>query len=234
MKKEAYYFSHDSNARQDEKIIKLRMKLGWEGYGLYWALIEMLRDAKEYRLETDYTTIAFELRTECERIKDVVESYQLFTIEGNVFYSESLLGRMKLREAKSKKASEAAKRRWSKPAENQRDTSESNADVMRTHSESNAIKGKERKEKESKRNIFKAPSVAEIQDYFLERNIPNHNKEAEKFYDFYESKGWMVGKNKMKDWKAAVRNWSKNLQDKKQVSGGKGFEKDYSKYKTFK
>jgi len=36
MKKEAYYFSHDSNARQDEKIIKLRMKLGWEGYGLYW------------------------------------------------------------------------------------------------------------------------------------------------------------------------------------------------------
>jgi len=40
MKKEAYYFSLDSNARDDPKILQLRMEMGWEGYGLFWAIIE--------------------------------------------------------------------------------------------------------------------------------------------------------------------------------------------------
>lgn len=51
---------------------------------------------------------------------------------------------------------------------------------------------------------FKKPTINEIQNYCNERN--NH-VDAERFYNFYESKGWMVGKNKMKDWKAAVRTW---------------------------
>ena len=42
MANEAYYFSHDSNARNDEKVLMLRAKHGWEGYGLYWALVEMM------------------------------------------------------------------------------------------------------------------------------------------------------------------------------------------------
>lgn len=53
---------------------------------------------------------------------------------------------------------------------------------------------------------FVPPTVDEIKDYCLERN---NNVDAEKFYDFYQAKGWMVGKNKMKDWKAAVRTWEK-------------------------
>jgi hypothetical protein len=39
-----------------------------------------------------------------------------------------------------------------------------------------------------------------------------HRMEAERFVNFYESKGWMVGKNKMKDWRAAVRNWARTSQ----------------------
>jgi hypothetical protein len=149
MKKEAYYFSHDSNARQDEKIIKLRMKLGWEGYGLYWAIIEMLRDAKDYKLETHYDSIAFELRTECERIKSVIEDFGLFDIKKGMFYSTSLINRMKLRDAKSNQAREAAKKRWAKKTDNQEVTSDSNADAYHEHSDSNAIKGKESKGNET-------------------------------------------------------------------------------------
>ena len=55
-------------------------------------------------------------------------------------------------------------------------------------------------------NIFKKPTLEEVKQYCLERN---NNIDAEKFIDFYESKGWMVGKNKMKDWKACVRTWEK-------------------------
>lgn len=54
---------------------------------------------------------------------------------------------------------------------------------------------------------FKPPTVGEVQAYCTERN---NGVNAETFVNFYESKGWMVGKNRMKDWKAAVRTWEKN------------------------
>ena len=53
---------------------------------------------------------------------------------------------------------------------------------------------------------FKKPKLIEVKIYCIERQ---NNVEFEAFYDFYESKNWMVGKNKMKDWKAAVRNWER-------------------------
>lgn len=57
-----------------------------------------------------------------------------------------------------------------------------------------------------KRKVFTPPTVEEVKQYCQERN---NNVDAETFVDFYECKGWMVGKNKMKDWKAAVRTWER-------------------------
>jgi hypothetical protein len=54
---------------------------------------------------------------------------------------------------------------------------------------------------------FLIPSISEILTYCKERN---NEVNPEQFYDHYQSNGWMVGKNKMKDWKAAVRTWEKN------------------------
>lgn len=54
---------------------------------------------------------------------------------------------------------------------------------------------------------FKKPSVEDVKEYCLERG---NNVDPESFVSFYESKGWMVGKNHMKDWKAAVRTWEKS------------------------
>ena len=54
---------------------------------------------------------------------------------------------------------------------------------------------------------FKKPSIKEIRQYCIDRK---NTIDPEQFFDFYESKGWMVGKNKMKDWKACVRTWEKN------------------------
>lgn len=62
----------------------------------------------------------------------------------------------------------------------------------------------ERKKVAPKKESFKIPSVEEIRAYCVERS---NNIDAQKFFDFYQSKGWYVGKNKMKDWKAAVRTW---------------------------
>ena len=57
-----------------------------------------------------------------------------------------------------------------------------------------------------KRKVFKKPTLEEVQEYCKERN---NYIDANTFIDFYESKDWYVGKNKMKDWKACIRTWEK-------------------------
>jgi hypothetical protein len=74
------------------------------------------------------------------------------------------------------------------------------------------------------KKIFKKPKVNEIKDYCDERN---NGLDAEKFFDYYESKGWLVGKSPMKDWKACVRTWERNkfTGDKKTSSPSFRFQK---------
>jgi len=58
---------------------------------------------------------------------------------------------------------------------------------------------------------FAKPTIEEIAQYCFER----HNGiNANYFYDFYESKGWKVGKNPMKDWKACIRTWERNTKSR--------------------
>ena len=58
-----------------------------------------------------------------------------------------------------------------------------------------------------KRKRFEKPSISDIKQYCMERN---NNVNAEQFYDYYESNGWRVGKNSMKNWQAAVRTWERS------------------------
>ncbi len=69
-------------------------------------------------------------------------------------------------------------------------------------------KGKNKKllKKSIKRKFIK-PSLEEINQYCLERK---NDVDSEKWLSYYESNGWKVGKNSMKDWKAAIRTWEKN------------------------
>jgi hypothetical protein len=57
---------------------------------------------------------------------------------------------------------------------------------------------------------FRAPKVQEVEEYMVERGWKAAKTQAQGFIDFYESKGWMIGKNKMKNWKAAVRTWERS------------------------
>lgn len=83
---------------------------------------------------------------------------------------------------------------------------------------------KDKKEKDIDKSIstkkssrFTPPTLDEVEQYCLERA---NGIDAQTFIDFYESKGWMIGKNKMKDWKAAVRTWErKNKESKTDVYG---------------
>ena len=65
---------------------------------------------------------------------------------------------------------------------------------------------KNREGEEPKRKRFTAPTVDEVEAYAKEKGYTGFS--AERFVDYYASKGWVVGKSPMKDWKAAVRNWA--------------------------
>lgn len=65
-------------------------------------------------------------------------------------------------------------------------------------------------------NKFKVPTIDEVKEYCLERK---NNVDPERFIDFYSSKGWLIGKNKMKDWKACVRTWEKTSKNNSKSVG---------------
>ena len=93
--KDTYYFKHDCNARNDIKIIKLRRKYKMEGYGAYFALIEILREQTDHKLLlSDISDLSFDLGISETKLKTIVFDYNLFKIDQKHFFSESLMGRM--------------------------------------------------------------------------------------------------------------------------------------------
>jgi hypothetical protein len=110
--KEAYYFPHDSNARNDEKILELRDLLGWEGYGMYWAVIEMMRDSNDYTLSKSKVMLKQCLNIDENKVNNFLDKcfeMKLFIENNGRFYSESLMQRMSDIDEKRRKRAEAGR-----------------------------------------------------------------------------------------------------------------------------
>ena len=101
-KKETCYFSHDANAKDDFKVMLLIEELGLEGYGIFWVLIETLREQQNYKYPLKLLSVlARKYNTTLAKLEVVVRNYNLFVIEDDCFfYSSSLNRRMqKMEEA---------------------------------------------------------------------------------------------------------------------------------------
>lgn len=149
------YFPHDSNSRNSDKLLPVRMKYGAEGYGIYFMILERLRDEKNYVSVKDYNVLAFDLRVDAAKVKSIVEDFGLFafTDNGECFYSEGFNKRMEIKDEKSKKRSEAGKKgaakRW------QTDGNANGKQIEKPYdSDSKETKGKETKGKETKENNY--------------------------------------------------------------------------------
>ena len=90
--------------------------------------------------------------------------------------------------------------------------------------DSNNINNSDREEPKRKR--FVPPTLEEIKAYCVERK---NGVDAQRFFDYYTSNGWLVGKNKMKDWKAAVRTWERNGFSSKKSVGANGIAINHNK-----
>ena len=190
MPKDAYYFSHDSNARHDPKLGAVRAKYGWAGYGLYWAIIECLRDQDNYSYPNSLLyglalAIGYDPNnpfTEDIKFDEFISfliGIELLKNKDGVIFSSSLINRMKAFTSYRERLSESGKigalKRWG------------------GHKGANAtqIAVKESKVKESKvlNNRFKTPTLEETKNFF---SSINHPLKAEDFYDHFESNGWLV------------------------------------------
>jgi hypothetical protein len=145
MPKDTFYFSHDYNARNDEKIKRLIRKHGMIGYGIFWSIVEDLYNNAN-ALQTDYDGIAYDLRTDSDVVASVVNDFDLFVFDGDFFGSNSVQERLDQRNIKSESARKSASYRWN------------NANAMQTLSDSNAKK--ERKGKEIKGKEIKEINIS--------------------------------------------------------------------------
>lgn len=110
--KDAFYFPHDANAKDDPKCVMLIEQLGLEGYGIYWILVEILRDQPGYRYPLmALPAIARKYNTTTSKVETVVRNYGLFGLsEDAFFFSESLNRRMEGWERKKEQTRLAGKR----------------------------------------------------------------------------------------------------------------------------
>ena len=149
--KDAYYFSHDSNARNDQRLMKLRMKYGPEGYGIYFMIIEILRDTENYTLNiNDVESICFDIRSENDKVLDVLKNYNLFQFEDDFFYSKSLSRRMEKLDKIKEKRRESGKLSAIARANAKQVLKKDSKSVQQVKQS----KAKERKVKDSKLNIL--------------------------------------------------------------------------------
>lgn len=208
--KDAYYFKHDSNAKDDPKCVLLIETLQLEGYGIFWVLIETLRDQPGYKYPIALLpAIARRYNSTIEKVKAVVYNFGLFEVDDdNFFYSDSLNRRMiawdenKQKYIKAGKASGRARKQ--KAIEHQSNDVQTSLELL----DKNTLdKNKKDNTKSPARTTFRPPAVLDVTKYCDERK---NGIDPEHFVDHYISNGWMVGKNKMKDWKGCVRTWEKN------------------------
>jgi len=203
--KEAYYFSHDMNARNDPKIKAMMGQYGRRGYGWFWMFIETLAEQSDYMLPCKkwaYASVASDFDCSIEEaqafISDLVSEYELLVTDGVHVWSESLMRRMVQREAKQQMRKDRASKAGRVSADQRELNTENNVSDYSSQEENDSStlvehklnssltqdelnstkerKGKERKEKK----LFASDSVEfQLASLLLEKIREWHPKYRE-------------------------------------------------------
>lgn len=237
MNKDAYYFPHFSNARLDRKIRRLRKELGMEGYGIYFCILEVLREQPNFSYPIkDADLLADDFNCSEEKVKTIITRYELFEITEDQFFSPKLIEYLDpyLKEKERKKIAGIIGNliRYNHATKDQLKLMSNDeiialnesilADSRTARPERSQILAKEKKRKEIKRKEIKEnkrfiPTLSEVEDYFFKNGYTKQY--AKKVFDYYQLSiennpnaiYWKDGKgNSIKNWKMKVRIWMKD------------------------
>jgi hypothetical protein len=245
------YLKHDIDTANDPAIIKMRVKFGSKGYGLFWLIVEYLRKTDDGRASlSDIGSITFSSNEPQKDLEEFINAcincFGLFKSDGTYFWSDRLCRDMKAWDVIGSKRGLSGKvGAWRKnypdepipqklvaeciaqgiAVEESYGPKDSDDNLANAKQMPEVCHSKKQQNKTNKKKSnlytpfkFKEPSIEEVKAYCLEQEnevIP------EQFINYYQSNGWKVGKNPMKDWKAAVRNWECNSRNINQAPKAK-------------
>jgi hypothetical protein len=224
MNKDAYYFPHFANARHDRKLKRIRKELGPEGYGIFFMILEVLREQEDFAYPlSDIDLLADDFNTSEQKVETVIKRYDLFVVDDDQnFFSPKFIEYLSPYLEKSKRARNAALKRWH--------GANAYANALPEQCAGNAMKGDEMKREESidGKQVADVPSLSEVKEYF---NSKGYDSElATKFYSYYDEpmrdrngRVWKDQNGKtVKSWKQkAVAVWMKD-EGKSQFKAPKG------------
>ena len=233
MNKDAYYFPHFCNARNDRKIRRVRKELGIEGYGIYFMILEILREQKDFRYPMrDIDLLADEIRTSEQKVQVVVTNYDLFKVDENEqFFSPKFLEYLSpYLETKQRNRINGIKGnliKWGYAQKHELDEL-SDEEIVRLNENKGDLSGgdsgggrelsqsKVKKSKVNQSKLYEPPSKSDLIEYFSERgdmiesDIP---LEAENFINHYEEREWKNSSGKkITEWKRQAGTWNNNYQ----------------------
>jgi len=155
----------------------------------------------ETPLDDDVESLAFQIGASPDDVRQILKHY--FTLQNGVHHHTRCDAEIADYRGKKEKARASANMRWHKKEMRTHSDRNANAPIFDANQEpitntriNNIIRDK-----------FQKPSLQDVETYCRERG---NNVNAEHFIDHYTANGWRVGKNPMKDWKAAIRTWEKN------------------------
>lgn len=199
MKKDAFYFPHFCNARHDRKIKRVLKELGIEGYGIYFMLLEVLREQTDFKYPlSEIDLLADEFGTSEQKVKVVICNYGLFEIDENdMLFSlkliEFLQPYLKMKEQRSLAGKASAEKRKQLLLNDSSTTVE--------QSKVNKVN----KVKETKETTQTPPEFEEFKNYAIS-HISTLDLDALRLkYNSWLENGWRNGNNK------PIKNWKSNL-----------------------
>jgi hypothetical protein len=216
------WFKHMTDMSFDPKVKRTIRRYGVEGYGLYCYVLESiargLSEASPYpELEDMSEDIAADLKMDSRRVEEVM----MFMVQQGLFDWRDASSRiicMKMIDyldeytRKKGKASPIRKALQDIEVRHCPDKLLTMSGDVAQEEEEDKEEEEEKKKRKRSASRFAPPTVEDVfsygREYCQTKGFPRFSRvEAEKIVNFYESKNWMVGKAKMKDWNAAVRNW---------------------------
>lgn len=211
-------FQHEYEARNTPGIQLIMRKHGMGGVGVYWCIVEILFENGGRMDVSSCQGIAFELHVTLELVKSIVFDFGLFEWDESrqSFWNTRIIEEVERKRRVSDARKGVANKRWQRNSA----ASDSAPIPKREHpksvdtpppraKEGNLFGMEEPRKPEApaRRVYFIPPTVEEVRQYCEQKQ---YDIDPETFVAFYESKGWMIGKNKMKNWHMALVTWMKS------------------------
>ena len=220
------WFKHSASSNLNAKLQDLVLEYGFEGYGVYWYCLELIAGNVEpekltFELEHDARLIARYGGIGVQKVEEIMKhmvKLELFECSNGKITCLKLAKRCDDYTAKLVKKNQAQAIDNKELRESPTNSEKVPLDKIRIDKNRSENKEQKKGSPSAPRPRFKKPTIDEIQNYCDERS---NGINAQHFHDYYESKGWGVGKTKMKCWKASVRTWEQRSKDNSNSEGGR-------------